>query len=531
MNKHKIAYRLGWVTLSLSVAAAAMPGAANAKDPAPAAANAKDPAAAAATPAALSNSPSVAAKRACAITDAVLAHHIDPPTRQQMILSGVQALYQAAGSPLPPGLSRRVSALTTAEQLNSLLLDVWPAKPAKTITAAALEQALLEGVLRDVSGDAQLMPEKERIVMEQSEGNRYVGIHIALGMSEKAKRPQIMQVIKGGPAARAGVKADDLLMTIDGIDTKDMKIREAIDRLRGQEGTDVTITVRQNETAYPRTYTITRGQHPRSTVQGAKERGENSWDCRLSATDSIAYMRIGEIAASTPHDLRKLAAQLPNPAEWAIILDLRGVGGTSVHPAVLLADALLGSGNIGKMQTSDHEFTYRAEPDALFRTSPMAVLVDAGTYGTAEWIAAALQDNHRATIVGTVTYSATNPVIAQLRSTDMRSRVSLGDGAWAIELTTGRLKRGDGRRINFSPLERHTAYRVMDRKAADLDRTPTDLENVVTGVKPDLPVTLPHIGQRQPQPRMGDNQEPNIANDIILREAVQLLRKSLMRVI
>ena len=508
-------FRLGWSALSLSIVAAAMPAAAMAKDPAPAA-----PA-----PASVADSPSMAAKRAFAITDAVLTHHIDPPTRQQMILSGIQALYQATGLPLPPGLSRRVSSVTTLTQLNSLLVDIWPPKPAKASTVAAREQAFFDGVLRDVAGIPQLIQEKERIVMEQTEGNRYVGIHIALGMSEKAKRPQIMQVIKGGPAARAGVKADDLLVTIDGIDTKDMKIREAIDRLRGQEGTDVTITVRQNETANPRTYTITRGLHARSTVQGAKERGENSWDCRLSATDSIAYMRIGEIAASTPHDLRKLAAQLLNPAEWAIILDLRGVGGTSVHPAVLLADALLGSGVIGRMQTADREFTYQAEPDVLFPTSSIAVLVDSQTQGTAEWIAAALQDHHRATIVGLPTFSAMHangPNTA--RTTDMRTRVSLGDGEWSIELTTGRLKRGDGRYLSSLPTTRGSARQTANR-------TPAELEKVATGVKPDLTVPLPRNVQPQPQPRMGDHQEPNIANDIILREAVRVLRKSLMRVI
>ena len=81
---------------------------------------------------------------------------------------------------------------------------------------------MLQGLLADVSGGASLISAKERAVQEQIEGNRYVGIHIALGMNDQEKRPRIAEVIEGGPADRAGVKKDDLLETIDGVDTKGM---------------------------------------------------------------------------------------------------------------------------------------------------------------------------------------------------------------------------------------------------------------------------------------------------------------------
>ena len=116
------------------------------------------------------------------------------------------------------------------------------------------------------------MSAKGSRVMEQFEGNRYVGIHIALGMNDQEKRPLIRDVIEGGPADRAGVKKDDLIELIDGVDTKGMDLREAVDRLRGQEGTDVTIKVRQPKINNSRTYTITRGQHARSTLQGVRKR-------------------------------------------------------------------------------------------------------------------------------------------------------------------------------------------------------------------------------------------------------------------
>ena len=124
--------------------------------------------------------------------------------------------------------------------------------------------------------------------------------------------PRLREVFEGGPADRAGVKNNDLIELIDGVDTKGMLLREAVDRLRGEEGTDVTIKVRQPKTTDSRTYTITRGQHARATVRGPQAAGRRLGLYRLDASAPIGYLRINEIAASTPHELRKLARQLEN---------------------------------------------------------------------------------------------------------------------------------------------------------------------------------------------------------------------------
>jgi C-terminal peptidase prc len=468
------------------------------------------------------------ARRIGEITDAVLQYHIDPPARQQMILSAIKALYKASGEPVPPGLGRRVSALTTPDQLASFLVEIWPKSQAKPIAAKGLEEALLQGLLGDVSGPAFLISEKERVVMEQSEGNRYVGIHIALGMDDQEKRPLIREVIEGGPADRAGVKENDLIELIDGVDTKGIELREAVDRLRGQEGTDVTIKVCQPKTTNSRTYTITRGQHARSTVQGVRKRTSGAWDCRVDVSSGIAYLRINEITASTPHDLRILAAQVERQRNQAIILDLRSVGGMSIHPAVLLADTLLAGGVIGRMQTAEREVTFQADSDAMFRFLPIAVLVDQFTSGTAEWIVAALQDNHRAMIVGRPTFSAMNATQGGItRRSDVTSRVTLGDGSGAIELPTGRLEHGDGRRISGDQGNARAAAPVSSPKG-------TNPDEVAFGVKPDHGVGQTGAGARRfspPRSSRAPDREPNLAGDADLQEAVRLLRQSLQNII
>jgi len=467
--------------------------------------------------------PADLAKRIGDVTDAVLAHHIDPPPRQQMILGGIKALYKAAGLPVPPGLSRRVSALATPEQLANLLADIWPKSTAKSVAASRLEETLLNGLLGSVSGGARLISAKDRKVEEQLKGNRYVGIHIALGMDAQEKRPTLFRVFEGGPADRAGAKPGDLIEQINGTDTKGMTISDAVDRLRGDEGTDVTITVRQPKQAKSRTMTITRGQLLHPTISGVRKRPGGGWDVGLDGAPEIAYLRITQITASTPHELRTLARQLENQGNWGLVLDLRGLGGTSVHEAVLLADSLLAGGVIGRVQTAQREMTYRADSDALFRTSTMAVLVDRVTEGTAEWLAAALQDNHRAIIVGEPTGGAMNPV----PQTDPRSIVTVGDGSWSIELTTGRLERGDGRPIRGEA-------RVTQADDQLIRRRPPASDEIKTGVKPDHMVGgngTDASRRAPPRPPQRPNQEPSIANDEVLREAVRLLRESLQKFI
>jgi C-terminal peptidase prc len=447
-----------------------------------------------------SSAPAGLAMLVQSVVDTVLEHHIDPPARQQMILTGIQELYKAAGAPVPQQLSRRVSAVTTDEQLARLLDDVWPASSSQAVTARELEEALLNGLLNSVSGGPYLVPEKERKVQEQSAGNRYVGIHIGLGTDEKAKRPAIMNVIEGGPAARAGVQSNDLLEEIDGVDTKGMPLREAVDRLRGDEGTSVTIKVRQAGAAESRTYTIVRGQHPLLTIAGRHKQSNGEWEFRMSDSEPIAYVRISAMLGSTPHELRKVAQRLESEGIKAIILDLRGRSPSSAHAALLLADSLLDHGTIGRVRTGQGETVYQADSDAIFREWPMAVLVDEFTTGAAEWLAAAIQDNQRGIVIGSPTSSArVNPGYAFVTSL-----VRVGNSDWAASLATGILERGDGRPVS-----------AFDRSMPTVMREPL---SKTTGVHPNHVVAA--------RGRMAGPSEPDAAVNKAIEQLRQLLKKT-----
>jgi carboxyl-terminal processing protease len=476
----------------------------------------------------------VLANRVQDITDAVLQNHIDPPARQQMMLAGIKAVYHASGLPVPSGLSRRISTLTTREQFASLLAELWPAKPAKPVPAQALEEALLEGLLDSVPGHATLVAAKELKVQEQLQGNRYVGIHIQLGYDDKDKRSVIQGIVPGGPADRAGAKKEDRIEQVDGVNTQGMGIAQVVDRIRGPEGTEVVITVRQPKAKETRTLKMIRGTLFLPTVTGLSKRSSGGWNFDVGGPDKIAYLRIQDINASTPHELRKLAAELESEGFRALILDLRHVSQASFHPTVLLADSLLEHGRIGRVRQADRMMTYEATPDALFRGWPIAVLVDRETTCGAEWLAAALQDNHRAMIVGTPTASAFSGPGASHRAetgtADVSSTISLGDGSWSLLLTIGELQRGDGRSL-AAPPGKGPVHGRMERVLP-----PGSPELTRWGVKPEYLVGKGPGRADDSSPRRKsafDHQEADSqakpAKDEFIIKAVSLLRDAMKK--
>jgi carboxyl-terminal processing protease len=448
-----------------------------------------------------------------AITDVVLARHVDPPTRQQMILFGIKALSAAAGEPAPVGLARRVSALAAPEQFAALLAETWPRSPAKAMSTRALEDALIEGLLGSLPGGASLISAKDLKVQEQVDGNLYVGIQIALGLDDKEKQPQVMEVFEGGPADRAGIAKGDHLEEINGVPTQGVVLREVIDRLRGEEGTAVVVTVRRPKPARVWTVTLTRARLPRPTIRGVRKRSAGGWDVLLDGAEPIGYLRLDEVLGSTPQELRQMTRQLEAEGARALILDLRAVTQARLHPTVLLADYLLDGGTIGRLRTADKVVTYQAEPDALVRDWPLAVLVDAQTSGEAEWLVAALQDNRRAVIVGSPTAG---------RGTEVRSAVPLPGGEWSVLMATGRLERGDGRALT-QPVP--AAARVDRVALPRLKGSPSRKG----GITPDHLVGNPpdRSGRLGERPRPDAGESPDLANHPVVAKARQLLIEAL----
>ena len=352
-----------------------------------------------------------------------------------MLLAGAKAIYEAAEKTAPQNLALRVSALATPEQIAEFVTQPWPAPTGKHADQN-VEDVLIDGLLDAVPGGAHLESAKEHRVLESFEGNVYVGIQVALSLNDK-KRPTFNDVLVDGPADRAGIKPGDVIEEINGASTEGQKLRETVDRLRGPEGSDVAVTFRSPKSNEVRTVKLTRSRLPRKTISGVSPSPESGPAWILDGPMPIGYLRFSEIGGSTPQELRQLARRLEKDEASAVLLDLRGVRQANFHATVLVADALLNAGVIGRVKTGRAEQVFRSDSDELFRGKPMAVLVDNGTAGAAEWLVAALQDLHRAVVLGSPTAGLAN----------FDESVPILDGAYVVNMTTGRMARADGRTL------------------------------------------------------------------------------------
>ncbi|MEZ6134750.1 MAG: S41 family peptidase [Pirellulaceae bacterium] len=358
------------------------------------------------------------------IVETILERHIAPPTRQQMVLDGVKALYSAHGQPAPMRLSNEISALgsraAVIKFLEGLPVDF----------NGEVKRSVLEGLFEKVPGGPILIDAEEARVQESLQANRYVGIGISLTMTNNV--PQISTVFHGGPGYPAGVKPKDLILEIDGESTVGQELGSVVQALRGEDGTSVSLLLQQ-PTESPRSISVIRGVTFIPTIEGVKEVSPGQWSYFPRTGSKIALLRIVQIGPSTVHELKKIESQLRSENVAGIVLDLR-VGGGRLHDVILLADQLLDDGVIGQVQTLDSNLIHKAEPGSLFRGLPMAVLISSSSGPDRVFLAAALQDCKRAHIVGQV------PTTQEMF---VRSHIDLPDGE-RILLATGVLKRGDG---------------------------------------------------------------------------------------
>ena len=159
------------------------------------------------------------ARRIFAVTNLVLARHIDPPTRQEMILGGMKSLVAAANKSPMADLSRRISEVTTADQLTALLDDLVPqtapTSGSADILAEPLREAFIAGFVRHDPGSPRLVSAKEARAEMQMQANRYVGLGIAVEWNDSKQFPEIVNIVPGGPAEIGGMREGDLIEAID----------------------------------------------------------------------------------------------------------------------------------------------------------------------------------------------------------------------------------------------------------------------------------------------------------------------------
>ena len=215
------------------------------------------------------------------------------------------------------------------------------------------------------------------------------GIGIQIGV--KDGKLMVIAPIEDTPAERAGLQADDEILEIDGVSTKGITVDKAADKIRGKEGTQVTLLVKRKDVA-PKTYTITRAEIEIKSIS-------QKLPTDMTIPNDFCYIRLSSFIS------RNAATEFgnilnTNRNKKGFIIDLRSNPGGLLTNAIYISDMFLDGGTIVSTVDRDgYKETQRASA-GVFTKKPVVVLINKGSASASEIFSGAMKDNHRAVIIG-----------------------------------------------------------------------------------------------------------------------------------
>jgi carboxyl-terminal processing protease len=328
-----------------------------------------------------------------------------------------------------------------------------------------LMQAAIRGLLAGLDPHSEYLGREQLEDLTEDTTGSYAGLGIEVLQVEGSLR--VIAPIDDSPAERAGIKAGDTIVRIDGKAVQTDDLEAAIASLRGKPGTPITLSVLHEKQTAPVDVPL-----KREVIRVASVRG------RL-LEPGYAYLRIAQFQAETGTQLRRrierLAADNKVPLR-GVVLDLRSNPGGLLTSAVEVGDEFLDSGVIvsthGRVKESD--LSFRATPGDLLDGAPMVVLVDNGTASAAEIVAGALKDNHRGLLMGRRTFGKGS----------VQTVLPL-DADHAVKLTTARYFTPNGTSIQAAGIQPDIALADLALSQRESEPTPAfgerDLPNHLKG--------------------------------------------------
>ena len=288
----------------------------------------------------------------------------------------------------------------------------------ETISDEELIEAAIRGMIADLDAHSAFLDPQEFDEIRISTTGEYSGVGIEVALQDGVVK--VVNPIEGTPAQKAGVLAGDTIIAVDDVPVSVENLNDTIDRMRGKPGTPVKISVARADNSDPLEFTLAR-----AAVQVHSVREE-------LLEGGVGYVRISHFSETTTPDLEHSLHNLKkqNGAPLAgLVLDLRNNPGGVLEAAVGVSDVFLNDGIIvtANGRASDARFEMDARPGDALDGAPIVVLVNGGSASASEIVAGALQDHHRATLLGRQTYGKGS----------VQTVMPLSDGH-AIKLTTSK---------------------------------------------------------------------------------------------
>jgi carboxyl-terminal processing protease len=277
-------------------------------------------------------------------------------------------------------------------QVFSRALQIVQTQYVEEVDDETLIYGAIKGMLSDLDPHSSFMPPKVLEEMQVETKGEFGGLGIQIGIKDRMLT--VISPIEDTPAFRAGIKAGDKIIKIEGEPTKDMTLEGAVGIMRGEKGTDVTITVMRESLDAPKDYTITRDIIQIKSVKYRVLEGD------------IGYARVMQFQMKTGSELEDALKDFDDKGVKGIILDLRNNPGGLLTMAVDVAGMFLDKGTeVVYIKGRDEVKNRYHTRNRSFNTEiPVVVLVNEGSASASEIVAGALQDWGRAIIMGTLTF-------------------------------------------------------------------------------------------------------------------------------
>ena len=339
--------------------------------------------------------------------------------------------------------------------------------------------------------------------LEETTTGEFGGLGIEVGMENGFVK--VIAPIDDTPAQKAGIQSGDLIIKIDEHPVKGMTLEEAVNMMRGKPGTPIKLTIVREGSNTPQDITVKRDVIKVASVK------------THLLEPGFGYLRITQFQANTGDEFDKGLAKLQKENKGplkGLVIDLRNNPGGVLQAAVSVADSLLKDGLIvyteGRIPSSQLRFS--AKPGDKANGAPVVVLINGGSASASEILSGALQDNHRAIIMGTKSFGKGS----------VQTVMPLDEDS-ALKLTTARYYTPSGRSIQALGISPDIVVKPAELK--EMDNKPFFTEADLTGHLNNDTLKNQKKSDQQGQTADGmSNAEQAIEKDFQLRSALNLLK-------